>query len=739
VIAFAVAIAGLLMFLDPRMQVESHDNVPLHGWNAEYPGTSWLVDGWQYLPGDSARWALPSAEDSTRQASPLLTPCRVPPHEYPDGGWKGIAWFRRWIDLDEEGYEPPLGMIIMLSGAAEVYLDGELIHSIGTVGTSPETERSVHHFRSNLVPLDVESGRHFLAVRMSHWQYKRFWDYTLNGTGFWFWVGDIEALSNFSTYRTRLLSKYMYFFTGAALAFSLLHLLLYAYYPAEKANLYYAIHTFSIAALTYVAFATNFTSSPEGFFFMFMVFQIAVVLTLLFALRFTYAVFFERPSRYYWFLLTAGVALIIVSPWVPLTVTYGYALVVFAEMVRSVILSIHRKHEGAWIVGIGLFLLVILATMQILSQLRFLPPFFETNYVYLYGMMGFIISMSILLARNSARTKQSLQKRLQEVQELSQRTVERERQLKEQEVERLKLQQENENARRELEVARERKKIMSDLEAANCELEQANKNIRETQAKLIQSEKMASLGTLVAGIAHEINTPIGAVHSMHDTLVRGIERMRKHVDENHPPDDPERQSYDKLLTIVDEANRVIHNGVDRVTTIVQRLRSFARLDEAELKEAEIEECLEDTLTLIHHEIKHRIEVVRKFEGVGSIRCYPGRLNQVFLNLLNNARQAISGEGTITIRTWRDETWVNISITDTGTGIPRMNVSKIFDPGYTTKGVRVGTGLGLSITYQIIVEEHRGHIDVESEEGQGTTFTVRLPINLGELIEGDEHE
>ena len=138
--------------------------------------------------------------------------------------------------------------------------------------------------------------------------------------------------------------------------------------------------------------------------------------------------------------------------------------------------------------------------------------------------------------------------------------------------------------------------------------------------------------------------------------------------------------------------------------------------------------------LIHHEIKHHIELEKDYGELPPISCYPGRLNQVLLNLLINARQAIQGEGKIRIKTWHDAGNVYISISDNGIGIPADHLHKIFDPGFTTKGVGVGTGLGLSIVFRIVREDHRGEISVESKPGEGTTFIVAIPDNLDKLIE-----
>jgi PAS domain S-box-containing protein len=258
------------------------------------------------------------------------------------------------------------------------------------------------------------------------------------------------------------------------------------------------------------------------------------------------------------------------------------------------------------------------------------------------------------------------------------------------------------------------------------DLARANRELREAQAQLVQSEKMASLGMLVAGIAHEINTPVGAIRSMHDTLVRALSKVESTLTRDHPEVVSENPTLQTALAVVRDANRVIENGALRVTGIVRRLRSFARLDEAELKEVNVHDGLEDTLALIHHELKHGIAVRREYGELPPIRCYPGRLNQVFLNLLNNARQAMNGKGEIVIRTFVRDDRVHVALSDSGPGIRPEHLGRIFDPGFTTKGVGVGTGLGLGICYQI-VRDHHGEITVESEPGRGATFTVMLPV------------
>ena len=272
-----------------------------------------------------------------------------------------------------------------------------------------------------------------------------------------------------------------------------------------------------------------------------------------------------------------------------------------------------------------------------------------------------------------------------------------------------------------------------ELKSKNEQLEQTLSQLREAQNQLIIREKLASVGALVAGVAHEVNTPIGAVVSAADLSDRGLNKVFSLIETAESLERLKHESYlQELMGLLKENNRVIANAAERVSRIVRNLKNFARLDEAELQWADIHEGIESTLSLIEYELKKKATLIKEYGEIPKMLCYPNELNQLFLNLFRNAVEALEGNGTIKIKTRADAGSAFIRIADTGRGIPPENLPRIFDPGFTTKGMGIGTGLGLSISHSI-VQKHKGQIQVESKVGKGTEFTVTLPLNTGSGI------
>ncbi|MEK7992048.1 MAG: ATP-binding protein [Thiotrichaceae bacterium] len=306
------------------------------------------------------------------------------------------------------------------------------------------------------------------------------------------------------------------------------------------------------------------------------------------------------------------------------------------------------------------------------------------------------------------------------------------------------------------------KKAFHDLEDVNANLEhrvaerteelsEAYHELKASQAQLVQSEKMASLGQMVAGVAHEINTPLGYVRSNVEMTQGVFQETQQFVSEYDSlvgmlmSENVGEDELNEQLQIVTELSEEFRDndtfsdayslfsdvlkGLDRIADLVLNLKDFSRVDSVKVRDVNLNECLDSALVIGNHILKEVATIDKKYaEGLPSIQCSPSHLNQVFLNIVTNAAQSMDRGGKITLTTYADDDWVNVEIIDNGKGIPEDVKSKIFDPFFTTKPVGEGTGLGLSISYQII-EQHEGKIEVDSEEGKGTTFKISLPRQI----------
>ena len=283
-----------------------------------------------------------------------------------------------------------------------------------------------------------------------------------------------------------------------------------------------------------------------------------------------------------------------------------------------------------------------------------------------------------------------------------------------------------------------------ELSNRHQQLETAYQELTRTQEQLIHSEKMASLGLLVAGIAHELNNPISYVHNNLEFIEEFTERLAKIVLAYSVPDNPDSErrrrgdeqkqnaKFESTLKTLQELINSCKEGTQRVKQIVLDLRTFSRTDDVGLVMADLHNGLESTLNLLARQYKDRIVVHRDYGNLPKVECLPGQINQVFMNLLQNAAQAIPEKGEVWIKTEPLGDRVNISIRDNGIGIAQKDLDQIYDPFFTTKPVGQGTGLGLSITYGII-EKHRGKIKVTSKLNEGTEFIVELPVHLNQKV------
>ncbi|MCG7200066.1 ATP-binding protein [Marinobacter pelagius] len=274
---------------------------------------------------------------------------------------------------------------------------------------------------------------------------------------------------------------------------------------------------------------------------------------------------------------------------------------------------------------------------------------------------------------------------------------------------------------------------MSNASAPQSEQELLNARLEQANQQLLQSEKLAAIGQLAAGVAHEINNPVGYVYSNLQTLdnyLNDLFRLTEAVDNARCIEDlrqiKQNIDYDFLKDDLRDLLAESREGIERVKTIIAAMKDFSHIEEEEFKPADLHRGIETTLNVVNNELKYKAEVVREFGDLPEVECIISQINQVIMNLLVNAAHAIETFGRITIRTRQKGSTVVVEVQDTGRGISPEHRHRIFEPFFTTKPVGKGTGLGLSLSFNII-EKHQGTLDVESAPGEGTCFRITLPI------------
>lgn len=534
--------------------------------------------------------------------------------------------------------------------------------------------------------------------------------------GAWVELCDPVAASSTTHDRSTLLFLVYGAFIGSTLASGILHLFLFVVVRSNGAgHVDYAAFNFSASLLAAAIVARSVGGDYEIIWLWIAAFKAGVILVGVFSVRFFAVSVYGPTSALRSWVLRLAAPFLIATPWLSIQLAYAIAFIALLVDAWLVVALMRRKrHERYAILG-GVWALVLACTLQLAPELFGRGRTYEMAFIP--GFAVLLLAMAWHLARSVGRTQAALAGQVTEVERLSAERLDDQRRVQEAALARLALEAENRQQRERLEEANRRAALLGELEIAHREL-------RDTQTQLLQSEKMASLGQLVAGVAHEMNTPIGAIASVHGSLEKAVERLTQRLEELSPGSAKDRK-LSAALTVLRDASQVVGRGSERVSEIVRRLRTFARLDEAELQRADLHEGLEDSLRLARHQLGAGIEVVTDYEEIPDITCRPGQLNQVFLNLIVNAGQAMGEYGKLTIRTRRRDRGVEIRFEDSGPGIRPEHLGRVFDPGFTTKGVGVGTGLGLAICYRI-VEAHRGALRVDSELGHGARFSVWLP-------------
>lgn len=752
--------------------------------------SSALAAPFAFHAGDDSAWASPGFDDSGWQA---IDPGLRPGTNVTD--WPGVGWFRTWIDVPPELAGRPVPLHGRFVGAAHIFVDGVLVASIGdpaAVLASGSTPVDFDADTPRWITLS-QPGRHLLAVRFASRHVA-----AMHRVGFP--AGFELALGRPSDVARPPPFGHMANagFIAATIALVLLHLLLFLFHRDRRQNLHLALAALGVAGIAASQEALAWSSTATEVVLLRGAFAAAVALSSVLLLRFYYVVLAPSPPRAYWAVFAAGCGVALVGWTTPPFVAYAFAGLVSLEQARVLVTAVTRRIDGAWIIGVGGVLWVIGGALQMLGDTGVIPV---VPSAYLFGFVALLGSLSVYLARDIARDKNRLARKLVEIETLS----EKERQamvryrtifettgtctiifdddavislantewaqltgysreeiegrmtwmafFSEQSLEKMRRFHELRSkdpaaAPRTYEAQlRDRRGKLRDGVVTISVIPGTHERVgsfldltdlKRAQQQMVRADKMAALGQIIAGVAHEINNPNNFIHFNLPILRRYVEAMRPLL-ESHLETDPDlkllNMRYEVFLEDLFKLLENMEHGSQRITSIVADLRNYIRSGEdLEMKPGSIASVVEHAMALVGKQVGKmvkRLEVVVA-EGLPPVRMNAGKLEQVIINLVINAGQAADKDASwIKLTARAVEEGVEIVVEDNGAGIPPESLEQIFEPFFTSKGRDTGTGLGLSISQQI-VEEHGGRIDVSSELGQGSCFTVRLPAISGYL-------
>ncbi|MBF0431167.1 MAG: hypothetical protein HQK83_07820 [Fibrobacteria bacterium] len=655
-----------------------------------------LESVWKYHPGDNVEWASPQYDDSDweSQANSILYGKYLPKSD-----WDGIGWFRTTIKPDSQLVNKSLAIMMNQACASEIYLDGKLLFSEGVIGNTAEEETCRITFETmTLFPIVFpDTGEYQLAVRYSFKGYKNVAK-EMVAYGFFLSFSEYNRAYEHILERINMYSGLRMFFTAIPFILAILHFLLFAFYPRSRENLYYSIFCVGAAMLTFSILGAWMHTSGTLFMWHIFFFKVSLLVIYISGLLFLYSIFYSRLPLWFWPFMVTALILLASSWWLGFGWMYGFGIVVMIAQIYIVIFAIKNKKPGAWLIFSGFLIFAIACTYQMLSAFGMVPMlsgFFQ--FPYLYGFTGMMLCMSIYLARNFAQTQLTLEKvnvnQIHTIQKLE-------------------------------DEVKERKK--------------AEELSRQQQEKLIQADKMASVGILVSGVAHEINNPNNYMLLNSNNLSDVWKEMKPILDsycEEKGDFMIAGLPYTDLRDEIGSLISGISEGSERIRMIVQSLKDFARQDPGAMnQQVSVNSVIKSSVIILANMIKKSTDYFTTDfdENIPMVKGNNQQIEQVVINLISNSCQALPDKNCeLTVRTSYDNEAgkVNVLVEDKGKGIKPEDMTHIMDPFFTTKRDTGGTGLGLSISFNII-KEHGGELVFHSEEGKGTKALIILPVIKG---------
>ena len=688
---------------------------PVSVYLTELPNKGVLLDkGWKFQTGDNSDYSKPGYDDSNWQAvNPALNV-----HELPQIK-QSIVWFRLHLSLDNNLLNEQLALAVEQSGASEIYLNGSLIHRFGVFNTDPAKVRAYDPLGFPIGFPAEKNAQQILAVRYALQPGVRYTtifgshNFALKAR-----LNTVEAAAQI--YRdTSHLESLGLFIIGILVMLLVLHLSFYLFYRSQKANLFFSL----FALLTIISTTINFNISHGGHWVEneFFLFNLAADIIFIGFLSMVTAIYYlleqKRGMWYTMLMILFFLGMILYAlpdyrGW-----EYGSTainILLNLEITRIAFIAVKKKRKGAWIIAIGCAMcLACWATFIAAGQAGEDDMF--TIVVFALAWLSIPVSASIYLGVSYAFTNRVLQQKLAEVSELSQKTIAQEK---------------------------EKQQILSSVNDTlekqvaerTIELKQSFEELKATQNQLIQAEKMASLGELTAGIAHEIQNPLNFVNNFSEVNNELIEELKS---ENQNLKSEERAMI--LKDIYHNNEKIKYHG-KKADAIVKNMIQHSRTTDGKKELTDLNALCDEYLRLAYLGMRAKDKSFdAKFEtsfdnSFGKVNIIPQEIGRVMLNLINNAFYAVNEtqkeslhgyEPKVAISTSKQNGKVELRVKDNGTGIPKKILDKIFQPFFTTKPTGQGTGLGLSLAYDIMIA-HGGEIKVESIEGEGSEFIISLP-------------